>query len=256
MFLKNYFIQLAKNILIRFPKKIIRLAEYIGEFNKLKKDSNNRFEIKWSDAYPCLNDKTTYTPFDQHYTYHPAWAARILAQTKPQHHVDFSSILSFSSIISAFIPTTFYDYRPAELKLSGWKGAFADLCKLDMADNSFASVSCMHTVEHIGLGRYGDAIDPQGDIKAVNELKRITKPGGDILFVTPVGKQRIEFNAHRIYGYELVIEMFSGCELVEFALVPDGGGLIQNANPALVAEQSYGCGCFWFKKNNINEGSF
>lgn len=248
MFLKNYFIQLAKDILIRFPKKIIRLAEYIGEFNKLKKDSNNRFEIKWSDAYPCLNDKTTYTPFDQHYTYHPAWAARILAKTKPTLHHDFSSIINFSTVLSAFIPVKFYDYRPADIQLSNWSGHFANLEKLDIASNSLESVSCMHTIEHIGLGRYGDVLDANADITAINQLQRITKQGGNILFVTPVGKQKIEFNAHRIYSYQLILEMFNQCTLKEFSLIPDTGGLIENAPSELVEKQQYACGCFWFEK--------
>ena len=106
----------------------------------------------------------------------------------------------------------------------------------------------MHTIEHIGLGRYGDPIDPQGDLKAIKELVRVTKPGGDLLFVTPVGKQRIEFNAHRVYSFEQIIEYFAPLQLQQFSLVPDTGGLIENADPALVKEQMYGCGCFWFKK--------
>lgn len=229
---------------------MVRLFEFGGEMIRFQKRNDHRFSVEWKDMYPCLGDKLPGTPFDHHYTYHPAWAARILAQTKPAYHVDFSSILHFGTMLSAFIPVRFYDYRPASLKLNNWEGNFADLCALNMEDNSHPSVSCMHTIEHIGLGRYGDALDPQGDIKAINELKRITKPGGDILFVTPVGRQRIEYNAHRIYSFELVNEMFTGCSLVSFALVPDEGGLIDNANPQLVAQQEYGCGCFWFKKNS------
>ena len=106
----------------------------------------------------------------------------------------------------------------------------------------------MHTVEHIGLGRYGDTLDPIGDIKAINELKRITKQGGNILFVTPVGKQRIEYNAHRIYSFELVIDLFKECQLMEFSLIDDKGDFIENAQTELVKKQNYGCGCFWFKK--------
>jgi hypothetical protein len=107
----------------------------------------------------------------------------------------------------------------------------------------------MHTIEHIGLGRYGDALDPAGDIKAINELKRITMPEGDILFVTPVGKQRIEFNGQRVYSYQLILQLFQGCRLEEFSLIPDKGGIIINADPSLIDQQNYGCGCFWFKKN-------
>ena len=248
MYLKGYTIQIIKNIFIRFPRKIGRFFSYIGEWNKFKSKNDKRFSVKASDLYPCLKDAITKTPFDHHYTYHPAWAARILAQTKPEYHVDISSILSFSTIVSAFVPVKFYDYRPAGLKLNNFESGFADLKQLSFSDSSIPSLSCMHTVEHIGLGRYGDEIDPQGDIKSINELKRVLKPGGDLLFVTPVGKPRIEFNAHRIYSLEQIKEYFSPLTLKEFSLIPDAGGLIENADPALVKEQTYGCGCFWFKK--------
>lgn len=248
MYLKHYFIQLGKDIFIRFPKKIARFFGFLGEWNRFKSKNDKRFTVKTSDLYPCLKDKITTTPFDHHYTYHPAWAARILAQTKPAYHVDISSILHFSTVVSAFIPIKFYDYRPADLKLKNLESGFADLKKLSFADNTVPSLSCMHTIEHIGLGRYGDEIDPQGDTKSIYELKRVLQPGGDLLFVTPVGKPKIEFNAHRIYSYEQIIEFFAPLTLKEFSLIPDAGGLIVNADPALVKEQLYGCGCFWFKK--------
>lgn len=249
MYLKDSAIQAAKNIFIRFPKRLIRFIEFCKEYKQFTGAKDDRFSVKIRDLYPCLTDRIRSTPFDEHYTYHPAWAARILAKTMPELHADFSSILCFSTMLSAFIPVRFYDYRPADIKLSNWEGGFADLCKLNFADSTFQSVSCMHTVEHIGLGRYGDKVDPAGDAKAISELKRITAVGGDILLVTPVGKPRIEFNAHRIYSYELIMRLFEGCDLIEFSLIPDEGGLIENADPSLVSQQSYGCGCFWFRKN-------
>jgi hypothetical protein len=248
MYLKNYSIQIAKDILIRFPKKIIRFFQYLGELSRFKKSNDGRLSVHTKDIYPCLKDKIVNTPFDSHYTYHPAWAARILARTKPEFHVDISSILSFSTIVSAFVPVKFYDYRPADLQLSSLESGFADLKKLEFPDNSIPSLSCMHTIEHVGLGRYGDEIDPAGDIKSINELKRVLKPGGDLLFVTPVGKPRIEFNAHRIYSFEQVIEYFSPLSLKEFSLIPDAGRLLINADPNMVKDQQYACGCFWFKK--------
>ena len=105
MYLKSYFIQLGKDVLIRFPKRVMRLFEFAGEFIRFRKMNDGRFSVKAKDIYPCLKDKITTTPFDQHYTYHPAWAARILAQTRPAEHVDFSSILSFGAIVSAFVPS-------------------------------------------------------------------------------------------------------------------------------------------------------
>jgi hypothetical protein len=236
--------------LIRFPKKIARFFSYLEELNRFRNKNDKRFSVKTRDMYPCLKDTIIKTPFDHHYIYHPAWAARILAQTKPAHHVDISSILSFSTIISAFVPVKFYDYRPADLKLNNLESGFADLKQLSFSDNSIPSLSCMHTIEHVGLGRYGDEIDPRGDLKSITELKRVLKDGGDLLFVTPVGKPRIEFNAHRIYSYEQIAEYFSPLTLKEFSLIPDTGGIIINADPTLVKDQQYGCGCFWFKKPN------
>ena len=219
-----------------------------GEFRKLSSTHAARFPLAWEKRYPCLTDKTNETPFDNHYVYHPAWAARVLAQTKPDFHIDISSTLHFCSIISAFIPVKFYDYRPAALKLSSLTSERGDLMSLPFESSTVGSISCMHTIEHIGLGRYGDPLDYDGDIKAINELIRVTKPRGDILFVTPVGKSVLLFNAHRIYSYLQIIACFEGCELREFSLIPEKGAIINNADPKLVENETYGCGCFWFKK--------
>jgi hypothetical protein len=248
MYLKDYIIKTGKGILIRFPKKLARSVEYMGEFRKFKAISDGRFSINLSDAYPCLTDKIKTTPFDQHYTYHPAWAARKLQQIAPKEHVDISSILSFSTVISAFISTRFYDYRPAQIQLSNFTSGSQDLKQLTFEDDSIESLSCMHTIEHIGLGRYGDELDVQGDLKSIKELKRVLQPGGSLLFVTPVGRPKIEFNGHRIYSFEQVVQYFSPLFLQEFSLITDSGGFIENADPASVKKQKYGCGCFWFKK--------
>jgi SAM-dependent methyltransferase len=207
-----------------------------------------RFSLKEEDQWLCLDDATTQTGFDHHYIYHPAWAARIVKQINPQKHIDISSALAFCSIVSAFIPVEFYDYRPAPLTLSNLKSGEADLCKLFFETESVESISCMHTIEHVGLGRYGDPIDPDGDVKAINELKRVVKKNGHLIFVTPVGAPRIQFNAHRIYSYEMVMELFAGFELKDFSLVLDNGDFLSPSNPELVKQQRYGCGCFWFSK--------
>lgn len=231
-------------------KKIIQYTLFpIILFDYLKfKKGNKRFSVNLADVYPCIKDKTVQTNFDAHYIYHTAWAARKVREIAPSVHTDISSSLYFSGIVSAFTPVDFYDYRPANLKLSGLVSRHADLTKLDFADDSIHSLSCMHTIEHIGLGRYGDPIDPDGDLTAIRELIRVTAKGGSLLFVTPLGKPKIEFNAHRIYSYEQIAEYFKGLTLREFTLITDSGDFIENSNPDLVKEQEYGCGCFWFVK--------
>lgn len=224
----------------------------LRQFLELRNQSNPRFSLQWRDRWLCLRDATTKTGFDRHYVFHTAWACRVLAESRPSEHVDISSSLYFVATVSAFIPVSFYDYRPAELNLSRLDCKAADLTRLHFADCSIASLSCLHVVEHIGLARYGDPLDYNGDLKAVSELCRVLAINGQLLFVVPIGGvARIQFNAHRIYTYRQVLEMFHGFELVEFSLIPDENskfGLIRNAHEGLANDQHYGCGCFWFRK--------
>jgi hypothetical protein len=235
---------------------VYRYLDFLGDyrlFKKMASAQDDRFSIKWKDHYAIIHEKTSKHWFDSHYIYHTGWAARILNETKPKEHVDISSTLYFCSIVSGFIPVKFFEFRIAEIHMDGLECKQGDILSLPMPDDSVTSLSCMHVVEHIGLGRYGDAIDPRGDLKAISELKRVLAKNGDLLFVVPVGNPRIMYNAHRIYSYEQVCEYFADFELKEFSLVPDDqpdGGLIRNASPKLVAEQKYGCGCFWFRKRS------
>lgn len=241
--------RVIKNILFKDDP----LKEFKADFYSFTAlDKTKRFNCTWENIYPCLHDNSPVTPFDAHYVYHPAWAARIIQKINPKKHLDISSTLHFSSIISAFIPVDFYDYRPAKLNLNNLQSKRCDLNKLAFNDNSINSLSCMHTIEHIGLGRYGDAIDPDGDLNAISELKRVCSVGGNLLIVVPVGEQKIAFNAHRIYNPHHFLSYFSGFKLQEFALVTDDQQFINNAELDLGANQKYGCGCFWFIKENAN----
>jgi SAM-dependent methyltransferase len=205
----------------------------------------------WSRIRPILDEATPKTDFDRQYFYHTAWAARILAETQPKEHVDIGSLLFFVGIASAHTTITHYDYRPPDINLPNVKTGSADLTNLPFADDSITSLSCMHVLEHNGLGRYGDALDATGDVKAMHELARVLAPGGQLLFATPAGKPSVVFNAHRIHSHEQVLDGFSGLEMKSFALITDsrnGGQFIDDADPALVAQQRYGCSCYVFTK--------
>jgi hypothetical protein len=225
------------------------IKTFTAELKKFKElNSGDRFSNSDFGIYPCLYDKTSVTPFDAHYVYHPAWAARILRNINPQLHIDISSTLHFCTMLSAFIPTKFYDYRPALLNLDNLTSESIDLTDLNFDDNSKASLSCMHTLEHIGLGRYGDPLDPDGDIKAINELARVCSVGGNLLLVVPVGKKKTMFNAHRIYDPKEFASYLVNFKVADFSLITDDGSFINNATYEQAAEQNYGCGCYWFVK--------
>jgi len=243
--------QIAKKI-YKTLKNFLLSPLIISDYLKFKvADKNPRFPTRISDIFPQIFDKTKLTGFDRHYVYHTAWAARKVKELNPALHTDIASSLYFPGIVSAFVPIAFFDYRPASLHLSDLTTEHADLTQLHFASSSVASLSCMHTIEHIGLGRYGDPIDPDGDVKACSELARVLALGGQLIFVTPVGKKAtIQFNAHRIYTYEQVLKLFPTLRLKEFSYVPETGtaGVQENAKPEDLASETYACGLFVFTK--------
>lgn len=247
-----------KGIKRRF-KQALLLRSFRKDFYSFAKNSqqqnDSRFIINWKNRKACLYDVTSSTEFDRHYIYHTAWAARKIKSISPNSHIDISSSLYFSALVSAWIPIDFYDVRPAKISLDGLNSKSADLLNLPFGDNSIESLSCMHVIEHIGLGRYGDDIDSKGDLKALQELIRVLKPGGHLLIVVPIGKQMLRFNAHRVYDSVQFIKYFLDLSLEEFSLIPEkeiDGGIVLNPSPELLDKQQYGCGCFHFTKRAAN----
>ncbi|MGC1272200.1 MAG: DUF268 domain-containing protein [Planctomycetaceae bacterium] len=206
---------------------------------------------KWQDRWLIVDDRTSQTPFDRHYVYHTAWAVRQLRRFSPHEHVDVSSAIYFVALGSAVVPIRHIDFRPPQILLDNVECEAGDVTALRFEDASLDSLSCMHVIEHIGLGRYGDSLDPLGDLKAAAELQRVLAPGGRLLFVTPVGQPRITFNAHRIYSFEMVARLFPKLALREWMLIPDdtNSGPIEGASPALFDQQKYACGCFIFERS-------
>lgn len=252
-----YTCSLKNNFFHKKPKYSLT-GIYKKQFNLLTQQetqTSTRFTLNKKDVKLFPNDATKQTDFDRHYIYHPAWAMRIINASKPAVHIDISSTLHFCSMLSAVVPVKFYDYRPAALVLSDLTCEAADLTALSFDDHSISSLSCMHTVEHIGLGRYGDPLDYDGDLKAMKELARVLAIDGNLLFVVPVANQSvIHFNGHRVYHPDAVTAVFkqAGLTLKEFALIPEDaqdGGLVIQPDALLIAKQTYACGCFWYTKH-------
>jgi hypothetical protein len=223
-----------------------QLTQFIQATAQARPEFANTF-YRW----PILNEDTAQTQFDSHYIYHVAWALRKIRSLAPQVHVDFASSLSFCTALSAFCKTVFYDFRPADLHLDNLEPRQCDLSAPDFGIGEFASVSCMHVVEHIGLGRYGDKLDDSGDLKAIANLKKTVAPGGDLFFVVPCGAPSIHFNAHRVYSAESILDYF-GTEfaLQELYFITGHDHQAPLLNPPLdsLRQYAYGCGCFHFKR--------
>jgi SAM-dependent methyltransferase len=209
--------------------------------------------ISLIDSWPQVHDRTGSMPFDAHYYYVSGWAARRIVASRLVRHVDVGSLALFANLLSATVPVTFVEYRPLHAHLSGMRCVAGDILHLPFADGSLESLSCLHVAEHVGLGRYGDRLDPQGTLLAARELARVLAPEGTLYFALPVGKPRLCFNSHRIHRAETIRDYFAELQLVEFSAVDDAGRFLEGAVLEDFSDADYACGMFCFKKPHRSE---
>jgi SAM-dependent methyltransferase len=205
-----------------------------------------------SNFWPVLGEATKKTAIDPHYFYQGAWAARLITQAKPAEHLDVGSQVDLVGYLTAVTNVTSVDIRPLRIGLPGLTVRHGTILALPFPDNSLPSVSCLHVAEHIGLGRYGDPLDPRGAEKACAELARVLAVGGSLYFSLPIGRERTEFNAHRVHRPATILRYFSGLTLTEFSAVGDDKCLIRNADIGAYDDARYACGLFRFTKNSAN----
>lgn len=203
-------------------------------------------KIKVKDLYPSLHNKTNFHPLDKHYYYQQLWAFEHVLKQKPKEHLDVASSYQFSGYISKITSSIFLDYRPIDVKLKNLKAVAGDILDLPYKDSSLESVSCLNVIEHIGLGRYGDPIDPDGFYKACLELQRVIKKGGKLYLSVPAGRNRVCFNSHRVISPSEVIKNFSGMRLVSFSAVDDGGEYHVKADPKDYEKSDFALGMYIF----------
>jgi hypothetical protein len=242
-----------RNWLLAFvtPKPLIGalyLPRYLRHwilFARRSKDAKPKFR----DSYPCLTDWSSATPFDPHYFFQGAWLARRLTQRRPAQHVDVGSSVLMLSVLSALVETVHIDYRPLKARLPGLAPVGGDITRLPLADTSITSLSCLHVIEHIGLGRYGDVVDPEGYFLAAQELARVLAPSGRLYITVPVGEPRVCFNAHRVFAPKHVEAMFRPLTLESFAYVDDRGEFKMDASTRDPRRLQYGCGMYEFRRD-------
>ncbi len=206
------------------------------------------FPLSRYDDNPQLTDWIDTTPFDPHYTYQDGWAAREIFQRSPDRHVDVGSRISFVVGLAAFVPVTFIDLRPLQIDLPGLESMRGSILELPYGDGAVPSLSSLHVAEHIGLGRYGDPLDPNGTAKAAQELQRVLARNGSLYFSVPVGRPRTAFNAHRVLDPLWVVDQFDGLRLEGFGGVDDDGAYHADLAPSDFADAHWSCGFYRFTK--------
>jgi hypothetical protein len=208
---------------------------------KMQKSNNN---FKLSYIYPCLLDNTSSHQIEPTYFFQDSWASGHIFRDKPDKHFDIGSNAMTIGILSQFTPVTMIDIRPIDLKLPNLSFIKGSILDLPFEDNSISSVSSLCVIEHIGLGRYGDPLDPFGSEKAIQEIKRVTKSNGTVLFTVPVDNEnKIFFNAHRAFTRDYIIQFFDG-----FILEDEKYHYGRKMYESYDALKGFGTGFFKFKK--------
>ena len=247
----------SKSVLRNWMKPIINVSnlkhlipEYIKYLRDWKKYSRMKYaeEMSLKNPSPSLFDDLPKTPFDPHYFYQDIWAFKRIREIGFDSHVDIGSKVYFVGFLSAIKEVKFIDIRPLKANLDNLKSVKGSILSIPFENNSINSISCLHVAEHIGLGRYGDPLDPLGTKKAAKELARVLAKGGNLFFSLPIGKPRLCFNSHRVHSTEQILEYFSELELIELSGVDDSGNFIRNIKKSKLDACSYGCGFFWFTK--------
>lgn len=231
---------------VGYPRYFLDLARY-----RALAEKENRSAVAY-ELFPCLHDRTSTTGFDAHYCYLAYWATRKLIEqpmdaTSPLH-VDVGSQVSWLMALAAMRPVISVDIRPFDSKIPTLEVRKGTVLDLPFEDSSVDSLSCLHVAEHIGLGRYGDPLDPKGTEKAIAELARVLSPRGRLLFALPVGRERVSFDAHRVYDPCNIVNIFlqSGLEMKTFSAVGDDRAYSENACLSDYSNSEYACGMFEF----------
>lgn len=218
---------------------------YVKDYNIYKQLKQNPESIvKLENIYPCINDKTSMTEIDPVYFYQDTWCAKKVFESKPTHHYDVGGKAEMVGIISQFVPTTMIDIRPLTVSLPELSFVKGSVLELPFKDSEIPSLSSICVIEHIGLGRYGDTLDPFGSEKAFTELVRVLASGGSLYISIPVdNKNKMYFNAHRAFTRDYVLSLGKKLTLVE-ELYIYGNDLINSYD----ASKGFGTGLFHFIK--------
>jgi SAM-dependent methyltransferase len=238
--------------------KIYRLPWYFCSYFQFKKQSGQRENgFPLSCNYPCLLD------LDEEggvasgaYFNQDLYVAQKIFEQKPIRHLDIGSrIDGFVAHVASYREIEVMDIRAISTSVKNIVFLQKDLMSDDEAFHDYCdSLSCLHVLEHFGLGRYGDTLDADGHKKGIANIAKILKKKGIAYISVPIGKQRIEFNAHRVFSIQYLLDLFEEYfEIQSFSYVDDCGILFKEVT--LTKEMiensckcNFGCGIFILRK--------
>lgn len=227
VFAKKVFFKPFINTNTLLPNKIVyRYIKLFYLFYRYKKLSEHLVgrrgnvktqPVKITNLRPYIHDNTENSGrIGGKYIFQDTWVARKIFKKSPKKHVDIGSSKMFLIMASILTEVISVDIRPIITELNNITTNIGDLFNLPFQDGSIESISSLSVIEHVGLGRYGDKLDPYGTEKAAKELSRVLKKGSDLYVSVPIeAKSTVYFNAHRTHSPEDFIALFPECKLIE-----------------------------------------
>jgi SAM-dependent methyltransferase len=235
------------------------IPSFLKDYREIKRQAKKSGMVfPFGNLYPCIEDRYEKSGIASgHYFHQDLLIANKIYIHKPVKHVDIGSrIDGFVAHVASFREIEVFDIRELTGVISN-----INFRRLDITDRDFVlsdycdSVSCLHALEHFGLGRYGDRVDYNGHLLGWENIYKMLKKEGKLYFSVPIGVQRIEFNAHRVFSLEYVMNNMIGSryKVDSFSYVNDSGDLVKDA---VLDERSlkssfslnYGCGIFELSK--------
>ena len=232
------------------------MPAFLREYREIRRQAVQA-DFPFGAFYPCLEDRSQESgTATGHYFHQDLLVAGRIFHNNPVRHVDIGSrIDGLVAHVASFRQIEVLDIRNLQSPVANIRFRQADLMNRNFPlVEDYDSVSCLHALEHFGLGRYGDQIDYLGHLTGWDNIHRMLKAGGKLYFSVPIGDQRIEFNAHRVFSVPYLLKIIEGRYLLDaFSYVNDAGDLVRD--PALTDEAvensfscHYGCGIFELTK--------
>lgn len=229
-----------------------KLPRYFRDLQRWRRDGGTVTSL-----YPVLSDWSDQAgSASGAYFHQDLFVARQIFAAQPKRHIDVGSrIDGFVAHVAVFREIEVLDIRPVHARIPNVRFLQADLMAgAEALHRSTDSLSCLHALEHFGLGRYGDPIDPRGHLRGFKSLVDILCPGGTLYLSFPIGRPVVEFNAHRVFHCTEVLSWPNAdcLELTRFDFVDDAGDLHESVAIDKIADECrslvHGCGIYTFKR--------